>query len=94
MADRWRNIATTLIDSDCECNRLIRTTDNDDRKILGLVRLQPCGDVGTQTPGSESMYVMETLRLVRSHFALLIMVAAFCSLLGFLAARSINQCKL
>jgi hypothetical protein len=40
------------------------------------------------------MYVMETLRLVRSHFALLIMVAAFGSLLGFLAARSINQCKL
>jgi hypothetical protein len=34
---------------------------------------------------------METLRLVRSHFAALVMVAVFCSLLGFVAARSTNR---
>ena len=42
-------------------------------------------------PGSESIYLMETLRLVRSHFALLVMVAVFGSLLGFVAARSTNR---
>jgi len=33
---------------------------------------------------------METLRLIRSHFGLLITVATFGALVGFLAARSID----